>query len=162
MKSLKTLAVFVVLSSLLGGCEKWKDIYHKDKKKEDKYLYVAKNLPMTGSQEVPQKTTPAEGLFDVDYDKRDGYMHFTLRWAKLTGTPTGAHIHGPAARGANAGIKNDFFGIFPKTTSGVFTHSVFVDGIAIKEDSLLKGYYYFNIHTPTNPGGEIRGQIEFK
>lgn len=163
MKALKMLAVLVVLSSFFAGCEKWKDIIHKEKDKgSDKVIYAATNLPMTGSQEVPQKTTPAEGLVDVDYDKRDRYLHFTIKWANLTGIPTGAHIHGTAARGTNAGIKFDFFSLFPRTTSGVFKHSVLVDGITIKEDSLLKGYYYFNIHTPTNPGGEIRGQIEFK
>jgi hypothetical protein len=161
MKALKMLAVLLVLSSLLPACEKWKDIIHKEKDK-DKVLYTAKDLPMTGAQENPQKTTPAEGLIDVEYDKRDRYLNFTLKWAKLTGNPTGAHIHGIAPRGMNAGIKFDFFSLFPKTTSGVFKHSVLIDGITIKEDSLLKGYYYFNIHTPTNPGGEIRGQIEFK
>lgn len=36
-----------------------------------------------------------------------------------------------------------------------------VDGSAIKEDSLMAGMYYFNIHTAKYPGGEIRGQIEF-
>ena len=46
-------------------------------------------------------------------------------------------------------------------TSGSFTDSVKVDGSAIKEDSLLSGLYYINIHTPKNPGGEIRGQITF-
>ena len=45
-------------------------------------------------------------------------------------------------------------------TAGNFNRSVAVDGQAIKEDSLLLGYYYFNIHTSNNPGGEIRGQIE--
>lgn len=162
MKIFKSLAVLMVLGTVLGGCEKWKDIIHKEKKKDDKVLYSAKNLPMSGAQEVPQRATPAEGLIDVEYDKRDRYLNYTVKWANLTGNPTGAHIHGPAARGANAGIKHDFFNIFPRTQAGVFQYSVLVDGISIKEDSLLKGYYYFNIHTPMYPGGEIRGQIEFK
>ena len=46
--------------------------------------------------------------------------------------------------------------------SGTFTNSFMVDGVAVKEDSLLNGYYYMNFHTTTYPGGEIRGQIEFK
>jgi CHRD domain len=161
MKTLKSLIVLLVFSSLLAGCEKWKDFVHKEKDKEKK-IYSAQNLPMSGSQENPPKQTDASGSFDVWYNTETNELKFTLKWEKLTGIPTGAHIHGPAPRGTNAGIKYDFFNIFPKTIAGTFSNSTIVDGVAIKEDSLIMGYYYFNIHTPTNPGGEIRGQIEFK
>lgn len=140
------------------SCSKsdWKHFF--DHKKD---VISARNLPLTGSQEVPEKITPASGLVDVRYNKKTKTLEFDLSWKELTGIPTGAHIHGAAARGSNAGIKYDFFALIPKTTSGSFSNSVIVDGIAIKEDNLLLGYYYFNIHTPTNSGGEIRGQIEF-
>ena len=144
--------------SVLGGCEKWKDFIHKEKDK----VYYGKNLPMSGMQEVPQRATSATGSIDVRYSKKDKYLHYSIKWSDLTGIPTGAHIHGAAPRGMNASIKHDFFSIFPKFVSGEFKNSVLVDGIAIKEDSLLNGFYYFNIHTPTYQGGEIRGQIEFK
>lgn len=160
MKALKILAVLMVLSSVLGGCEKWKDIIHKEKEKDK--VYTAKNLPMSGMQEVPQRSTPATGLIDAKYDKKSKKLDFTVKWTELTNIPIGSHIHGAAPKGVNAGIKYDFTDIFPKATSGFFTNSVVVDGIAIKEDSLIKGYYYVNIHTATYPGGEIRGQIEFK
>ena len=88
-------------------------------------------------------------------------LDFTITWHNLTGIPTGAHIHGTAPRGVNAGVKVDYFSLIPKTVSGTFTHSVLVDEIAVKSDSLLAGFYYFNFHTPKFPGGEIRGQIEF-
>ncbi|RYZ81854.1 MAG: CHRD domain-containing protein [Proteobacteria bacterium] len=65
-----------------------------------------------------------------------------------------------AARGANAGVKVDFHDNVT-TATGTFNRSITVDEVAIKEDSLLNGFYYFNIHTPENKGGEIRGQIEF-
>ena len=70
-------------------------------------------------------------------------------------------MHGTALRGANAGIKHDFFGSIPKTPTGTYSGSVLVDGTAINETDLLNGLYYFNFHTALNPGGEIRGQIEF-
>ena len=75
-------------------------------------------------------------------------LSYTVRWEGLSGPPTGSHIHGVAARGTNAGVKHDFFPQFPKTTRGTFINSVLVDGTQIKEDSLLLGYYYVNIHTP--------------
>ena len=163
MKALKSLAALMVLSSVLVGCEKWKDLIHHHKdKKDEKKVYVAENLPMSGLQENPQRETLALGWFDARYEKESKMLSFTVKWQDLTGIPTGAHVHGPAARGVNAGIKWDFFSIFPKTVSGTFTNSTVVDGVAIKEDSLIMGYYYLNIHTAKYPGGEIRGQLEFK
>jgi hypothetical protein len=72
-----------------------------------------------------------------------------------------AHIHGTAAKGANAGVKVDLTPKLEKETSGGFTDSVKIDDNGISEDSLMQGFYYFNVHTPKNPGGEIRAQIEF-
>ena len=158
-KSNRLLLLISIITLAFISCSKsdWKHFFDHHKKD----VVSAKNLPLTGSQEVPEKITPASGKVDVRYNLKTKKLEFTLSWKELTGIPTGAHIHGTAARGSNAGIKYDFFDLIPKTTSGTFSNSVTVDGIAIKEDSLLLGYYYFNMHTPTNPGGEIRGQIEF-
>ena len=120
-----------------------------------------KGLLLEGSQEVPVKNTPASGTMDISYNKTSKILTYTVKWESLTGVPIGAHIHGEAPRGVNAPIKHDFAALIPKTTSGTFTNSVVVDEIAIKEADLLNGQYYINIHTALNPGGEIRGQIEF-
>lgn len=160
MKALKSLAVLLVLSSVLSGCEKWKDLIHKDKEKEKK-VYSRENLPVNGLQEVPQRETRAKGTLDIWYDKNTKMLKYTVKWSDLTGIPIGSHIHGIAPKGVNAPIKHDFTALLPKALSGSFSNSVLVDGVAIKEDSLLKGFYYINIHTPKFPGGEIRGQLEF-
>ncbi|SEI37866.1 CHRD domain-containing protein [Dyadobacter sp. SG02] len=118
-------------------------------------------LPLSGSQETAAKKTPASGWADVSYNKTTHMLTFTLNWANLTGVPTGAHIHGTAARGTNAGIQFDFFSSVPQTPTGSYSASVLADGTKINENDLLNGLYYFNIHTMANPGGEIRGQIEF-
>ena len=119
-------------------------------------------LPMGPDQEVPPSKSTASGNADVTYNKETKMLTYTLNWNGLTDKPTMAHIHGTAPRGANTGVKHDLTKVLKKETSGSFTDSVKVDGNNIKEDSLLSGFYYFNIHTPANPGGEIRGQIEFK
>ncbi|MGV3601226.1 MAG: CHRD domain-containing protein [Dyadobacter fermentans] len=124
-------------------------------------VVMQKGLPLSGSQEFPAKQTPATGWADVSYNKTTHMLTFTLNWANLTDVPTGAHIHGTAARGSNAGIKFDFFAAVPRTTTGSYSSSVPVDGTSLNESDLLNGLYYFNIHTSVNPGGEIRGQIEF-
>lgn len=118
-------------------------------------------ISMSSKQEVPNNKSAATGTADVSYNKDNKMLTFTLNWTGLTNKPTMAHIHGTAAEGVNAGVKHDLSKSLPKTAAGNFSDSVKVDGVAIKEDSLLGGFYYFNIHTPKNPGGEIRGQIEF-
>ena len=157
MRNFKHIFVSTVISSfvLLSACT-------KEDKEEDKKVYTAKGLELSGAQEVPVRDTKAYGKADVSYDKKTRMLKYDIAWFSLTGVPTGAHIHGTAPRGVNAPIKHDFFSLIPKTVSGTFSNSVMVDGVAIKEDSLLLGFYYFNIHTATFPGGEIRGQIEFK
>lgn len=153
MRTIKQIVALSAICSLLvmTSCEK---------EKEDKVV-TKTGLVLSGAQEVPVKTTPASGTADVSYNKKTRVLTYTVNWNALTGNPTGAHIHGTAAKGVNAPIKHDFFSLFPKTPSGTFTNAVMVDGVALKEDSLLMGFYYFNIHTQMNPGGEIRAQIEF-
>jgi hypothetical protein len=142
--------------AVFDGCDKDDD----DDDNNDQ-IVEKKGIVINGAQEVPAKTVDGSGTADVSYNKGTKVMNFTLNWTGLTGVPTGAHIHGTAARGANAGIKFDFFDAFPKTASGTYSSSVTVDNVNVKEDSLLAGFYYFNIHTDLNKGGEIRGQIEF-
>ena len=153
MKIFKNILLLVAICSLaLFACKK--DC-------RDRCVISKSGLPMSGSQEVPVRQTDASGKIKVSYNKCDKTLEYTVSWSDLTGLPIGSHIHGTAPKGVNAPIKHDFTALLPKTTSGTFTNSVKVDEVAIKEDSLLAGFYYINIHTPKFPGGEIRGQIEF-
>ena len=125
-------------------------------------VMTATGLQMKSDQEVPVNNSTASGTADVTYNKDSKMLTYTLNWSGLTGKATMAHIHGTAPKGTNAGVKHDLTNVLKKETSGSFTDSVKIDASDIKEDSLLSGFYYFNIHTPANPGGEIRAQIEFK
>ncbi|MEJ7586730.1 MAG: CHRD domain-containing protein [Ferruginibacter sp.] len=153
MKTFSKILLFLAISSFtLIACKK---------NCEDDCVKIKKGIRLTGAQEVPQRETTAKGTADVSYNKCTKELKYTISWKDLSGIPTGAHIHGTAPRGMNAGVKHNFFPLIPKTMSGTFTNSVTVDDVAIKADSLLAGFYYFNFHTPKFPGGEIRGQIEF-
>ena len=125
-------------------------------------VIIKTTFPMKSDQEVPANNSSATGTADVTYNKDTKMLTYTLNWSGLTGKATMAHIHGTAPKGTNAGVKHDLSDVLKKETSGSFTDSVKIDASDIKEDSLLAGFYYFNIHTPANAGGEIRGQIEFK
>jgi hypothetical protein len=48
------------------------------------------------------------------------------------------------------------------TSCGSYKGSMLVDDVVVKEQDLLNGVYYVNLHTAAFPGGEIRGQIRFQ
>jgi len=131
-----------------------------DDNNQPQTVFTKNGLVISGDQEVPAKVTNATGTMNVSYDKSTKMLTLSANWSDLSADPVAAHIHGTAAKGANAGVKVDFHDNVT-TATGTFNRTITVDENAIKEDSLLAGFYYFNIHTPANPGGEIRGQIEF-
>ena len=152
--ALWSLVLFLALTSVVA-CNK------DDDDDNNNSNIVSKNgLVISGDQEKTPVTTNASGTMNVSYDKTTKMLTLAVTWSGLSADPVGAHIHGTAPRGQNAGVVVDFHDNVT-TAAGNFNRTVAVDGQAIKEDSLLLGYYYFNIHTPNNPGGEIRGQIEF-
>ena len=77
-----------------------------------------------------------------------------------------AHIHGPAPAGQNAGVLVNT-GLTPDTglpgQTVTFTKSgVNVDPALMQQIIDNPGNYYFNVHTATNPGGVVRGQLTKK
>jgi hypothetical protein len=65
---------------------------------------------------------------------------------------TAAHIHGPAAKNANAGV------LIPLAINdNTLTGSATLTDAQIAD--LKAGLWYANVHSATFPGGEIRGQL---
>lgn len=117
-------------------------------------------LVFSPAQEVPVVTnSTATGTANISFDKTTKVLTYTLNWSNLSDSLTVSHIHGTASKIVSAGVKVGF--TLPRGLAGTYSGTVQVDGVLIKEDSLLNGFYYFNIHTKKNPGGEIRTQIEF-
>lgn len=157
MKTLKKLMVLAVITSsiALSACNKEDDVVNTN--------IVTKNgLAMTPAQENPAVTnSTATGTMDVSYNKTTKQLVYNVTWTGLTDTITGSHIHGTAKRGINTGVVVAFDVPNKAAKAGNYSGNFTVEGVKVKEDSLLKGFYYINIHTKKNPGGEIRGQIEF-
>jgi hypothetical protein len=109
---------------------------------------------LSGKQEVPPTTSSGTGTFAASLDTASKTLTYTLTFENLTGPATAAHIHGPAARGKNAGVVVPLGGASPASP---------VTGSATLTDEQIKdlraGKYYVNVHTAANKGGEIRGQI---
>ena len=110
-------------------------------------------VTLDSKSEVPPNTSAATGTADVDYDAASKKLTWKLTYSGLSGPATGAHFHGPAEAGKNAGVKV----AIPNATSSP------AEGSAILTDEqaadLTAGKYYINVHTAANPGGEIRGQV---
>lgn len=149
MRFLKLTAILFLFSFAFISCEKELDREPGD--------YAGDSI-MSGTNEVPAVTTPASGTIRVTYSQKSRVLNYIITWIGLSGNPTGAHIHGLAETGVNAGVVQSFGG-FPAATIGSYTGSLLVDGIKVTEENLLSGKYYVNIHTALNTGGQIRGQI---
>ena len=82
-------------------------------------------------------------------------------FSDLSGPATDMHIHGLAPAGQSAGVimplaPHHFPAADPARGGIIFgTLSLTTETVS----NLLAGYYYLNIHTALNPGGEIRGQL---
>ena len=98
----------------------------------------------------------------------DSGIDFTMLWSNLAGTPTGAHLHGPADFDGVAGVLADFpiddrfdnHGILRGTLTA--ESILAVDGrTTISVDSLkalIRGRaVYADVHSAGFPAGEIRG-----
>jgi hypothetical protein len=167
MKLIKLTALTSLLFAFLLGMSSCEKIAEKKKTTD----YQKTGIIMTAAQEVPANSSSALGLMDVFYSKETRLLTWSVTWSGLTGPVSLMHIHGLAPAGYSAGVIYNIIApanalalpnatLYPAT--GKFSGTVLADGFVIKEQDLLNGLYYMNIHTATNPGGEIRGQIVFQ
>lgn len=114
---------------------------------------VSLKTTLLGAFEVPKVETKAAGKGQFIINTRTNTLKYNVWLSDLSSTETGAHIHGPARAGANAGVLVEL----PKGNhiNGTWTYDQSL------ESSILRGDTYINIHTEQHPNGEIRGQIVF-
>jgi hypothetical protein len=109
---------------------------------------------LNAKSEVPPTTSTGTGTFVASLDTSSKVLTYTLTFDGLTGPATAAHIHGPAAKGANAGV------VVPLGSGAPVSP---VNGTATltpeQISDMRAGKYYVNVHTEANKGGEIRGQV---
>jgi hypothetical protein len=112
---------------------------------------------LTARQEVPKpkgNANRARGTFTATVTKTGttGTITWRLVFSKLTGRAIAAHIH-IGARGKAGPVAVPLCG---PCRSGVRKTATLPSSVLA---ALESGSAYVNIHTPRNPGGEIRGQI---
>ena len=137
---------------------------------------------LSGANERPTPVvSPGTGVVTVILDPASQMLEEKVTFSDLTTPDNGAHIHCCAPIGTNAGVATAVptlpgfpvgvtSGTFDQTfdlTNSAFYNPAFVTAnggsVANAEATLITGIEdgqaYFNIHTSTNPGGEIRSQL---
>lgn len=109
-------------------------------------------VDLTSAAEVPANNSPGKGTADVTYDTATKLLTWKVTYSGLTGPATMAHFHGPAEAGKNAPVVIPF----KDASSGAEGSATLTDAQAA---DLTAGKLYINVHTETNKGGEIRGQV---
>jgi hypothetical protein len=116
----------------------------------DKKIHVM----LKGSDEVPPNDSKGTATADFTVNTDTNTINWKISYEGLTSDALAAHIHGPAAPGANAGV------VVNLAPNGIKTP---LEGSATvtKEQlaDLLAGKDYVNIHTTQIKSGELRGQI---
>jgi hypothetical protein len=136
---------------------------------------------MSGPAESPTNSSPGIGYGTVDVDTMTHFWHLHCDFSGLTGTTTASHIHSPTAVAftGTAGVATttpSFAGFPLGVTSGTYDNTLdmtqsssynpsFVSAnggtptsaeLALAQ-GIADGKAYWNIHTQTFGGGEIRG-----
>jgi hypothetical protein len=111
---------------------------------------------LNGASEVPPVQTAGKGTVTATYDPATKVLTWEGDFSGLTGPATAAHFHGPAESGKNAAPEVWISEKGKPLTSPFKGQATLTDAQA---DDLQKGMLYANVHTDTNKGGEIRGQV---
>jgi hypothetical protein len=106
---------------------------------------------LSGDQETPPVTTAATGVGTVSVDPLTKIISGGIATSGIIGIA--AHIH-DGDTGVPGGVVIPLVG--GPTVWTIPANTVLTDPLLAR---LLAGGLYFNVHTATNPGGEIRGQI---
>lgn len=165
-----TAFVVILFTVILFSC----------KKNPAEQIYSS-SATLTSGNVVPAVTTTATGNFVGTYNSRTKTLNYTISWSGLqfpADSIRAIHIHGLA--GASTNAVSAPFGMYPSSgtyqgvaqnitvaaadqkPAGSISSSLFVDGVVVREEDLLAGQFYIDIHTKSYPGGQLRGQIIFQ
>ncbi len=106
---------------------------------------------LNAATEVPPNDSKASGAVTATYDTATKMLSWKGSYKDLSGPATAAHFHAGEV-GKNGGVA---IPIAPNTSPLEGTATL----TAEQEADLMAGKWYVNVHTATNKGGEIRGQL---
>lgn len=104
---------------------------------------------------MPTNASTATGYARVVLNESALTVTWTVVFTGLSSNQSASHIHGPAAVGANSGVLINFPAV--GGSAGTLSGTAAITPTQIAH--LRAGNTYVNIHSTSNPGGEIRGQL---
>jgi hypothetical protein len=111
---------------------------------------------LSGAQEVPGVATPGSGRAFISLNASRTQALVTVRWNALSANASMAHLHA-----ARSGVEG---GIICDLAPDAVTNGTVVDRLCAltptQAEALRTGQIYVNVHTATNPDGEVRGQVK--
>lgn len=117
---------------------------------------------LSGSNQAPPVTTKGSGTVEGNYDSKTKVITLNLKWS--LGNPGDTTIMGHIHKGA-AGVSGPVVIPFVDLPSGATDQQFSFTSPALtaeQEADLKAGDYYVNIHSNTDPGGELRAQLILK
>lgn len=112
-------------------------------------------IPLNNEQETTGANTGAHGFFS--YTISGDEFCYTMSVEGLSVPATAAHVHvaprdvaGPIVIELEVGAGTDW-----TVDTCITVDTAILDAVAASP-----GSYYVNVHTPTFPGGEVRGQLK--
>ena len=115
---------------------------------------------LSGANEVPANASTATGTTLVTFDDVLNNVTVNVIFSGLAAAASAAHIHCCSPPGVNSGVQIGLAG-FPASTSNTY-NGVLTPGVATFALVLAgaqAGQAYVNLHNPTFPGGELRGNL---
>jgi len=121
--------------------------------------------PMTGIQVVPPIPTTSTGSFTATWGPEQAYLDITI--IHDVQDSTAVHMHGPAAVGQNGAVIFDILGngtVTPLRSERGVQAQVMIEArfLEVDDDFIMDvglDLHYVQIHSTTNPAGELRGQL---
>ena len=113
---------------------------------------IALGAEASGVTQVPPNPSKGKGTVTAAYDTATKSLSWSGTYAGTSGPPIAAHFHGPAETTKNGPVVVNF----EKFDSPFQGSATLTDAQAA---DMLAGRWYVNIHTPSYPGGELRGHL---
>jgi hypothetical protein len=108
---------------------------------------------LAGSSEVPPTASKGSGEATASLDTATHELTYDVTFTGLGEPATAAHFHGPAEPGKNAGV------VVPLGNAPTSPIHGTAKLTPEQQQQLTAGHWYVNVHTKTDPGGAIRGQM---